>query len=1531
MDNSWELFFQNYVNTVKSEQLPVKLPRFDLELSELAGAAADWCNQYLKDRQCPMDLIVRLTQKVINELRVPWTVQPEEFGYRSEKKDYQSLWLMQQVIKKLNDVCLNDGSIIIEKHPRLNSSIWWSSFVLKNTRRTMEDYISVVPYLHTLFDQENSIGEASFYAVYDGHNGHDAAVYSSIYLYQFLVQSKYYPSDPEHAFFDAFNTTDKMFSCKTDKYNLVSGTTAVCVLHRLQEKKIYIAWVGDSLATLWKNSTPLSLVNKHVPQRHDEAQRIATEGGIVIDCQGIYRVDGQLSVSRAIGDVRYKPYISAVPEMRCLVLDGNEEFLVLGSDGLWDHVDIDDIADTLYEELMETDGDPTGVCNKLAFKAKAQGSKDNISVITVFLQDPKQLVARRKADIMETAMEQRNSLSSSYGQDTSGFGPETDVDTPDEPIGHSKPKVVADEGEVNESGEDSEDGGGWNYYTNGNGQRYSENDHNNEADEMDRKLNPDAPEFVPVASPPTHFDNHLQRFLDTANDDFISSSPQKFRETIENVDLPDENDFACDVKAADLSKLDNAYETKGEFDLINGVKPLDNELNGGHHEHENIKRDIATELFGSDMIGNNENNFVTTNGDDFDDFRRIPDDQQNDGPLDLNRARNLFDGVVDNVDPYTSLIETVSKQEDFNPFIAEKVEEELNASFTENSLNSVEFKVNGSGCDDALECKNESVDTFNKSEVNGTDDLVALQPDEENVNSTNIFDSQIPDDSISTANATLGSIVPQLDESDVTTTNVYDGDSTINVGGYEDRKLDDSISTTDAMMGSEPNTPMRMVNQSTFESDNSGDEGVDQAVVDSWKDSTVYENKENDDPYCMDQTAVEDPEGIIPQVTAKKVPIEEELHQIVEDKIELVQTGEKLPVEELTCLKTTAAKIENSFYEQQDLPESDFTSSTHEALMNAAVHNLTKDIPEVDSSIQHSYTQEQECEDSDVDEVKCHAESLNKFQYENEPVHDKSDGFKFEKNNSVYNEFEDNQDHNNFESTPIYSENFKDQYHHNDFESNQNHSDDINNINHDASEPAQNHYDNLIEQKHNDNFEKNEVDQSHLNHRLVDNFEAEQFVQSKEVLQEHDNREVDSDEEMNSSMIIHSDVESNPPQPYCSEVNTMAVDPDMMSQSMTFEENFQNRSMSDSLYVMETSSDYFGDLQKSTTHHEESRKPEEQVESSVTKEPELVVPESNPEVINESFKSEEIQPELFQASKDTVPEPKADEQKESSNVSGVAITAAAAGAVVAAVATGAVTIATKKSPSSTAVKKPESAAKTKTATTKVPPKLLASKSSAAAPIKKTTAATKPKTATSTSFSSRPISAPSRPTTTSRISTTLKSTTATTTKTATKPAVSKTSVTTPRPTSAAPKTPTTPRTSTTLKTSITPKTPTSPRTATTATLKTTPTLKSTTTFRTSLASKQTLTNGTAKPPSRPISAALKKPLTNGTTKLTNGDTSKPALSKGPVNLATRTSLAPPKLPPKAKTTPKTTVAPPSMPGPIRRPTASAPKKTETASS
>lgn len=51
MDEQWQTFFEKFPETVTGgNQLPVKIPRFDLALGDLDGAAADWCHQYLKDR-----------------------------------------------------------------------------------------------------------------------------------------------------------------------------------------------------------------------------------------------------------------------------------------------------------------------------------------------------------------------------------------------------------------------------------------------------------------------------------------------------------------------------------------------------------------------------------------------------------------------------------------------------------------------------------------------------------------------------------------------------------------------------------------------------------------------------------------------------------------------------------------------------------------------------------------------------------------------------------------------------------------------------------------------------------------------------------------------------------------------------------------------------------------------------------------------------------------------------------------------------------------------------------------------------------------------------------------------------------------------------------------------------------------------------------------------------------------------------------------------------------------------------------------
>lgn len=48
------------------------------------------------------------------------------------------------------------------------------------------------------------------------------------------------------------------------------------------------------------------LTKDHSPVREDERSRVEAAGGYVLDSGGVARVNGELAVSRAIGDVKLK-------------------------------------------------------------------------------------------------------------------------------------------------------------------------------------------------------------------------------------------------------------------------------------------------------------------------------------------------------------------------------------------------------------------------------------------------------------------------------------------------------------------------------------------------------------------------------------------------------------------------------------------------------------------------------------------------------------------------------------------------------------------------------------------------------------------------------------------------------------------------------------------------------------------------------------------------------------------------------------------------------------------------------------------------------------------------------------------------------------------------------------------------------------------------------------------------------------------------------------------------------------------------
>ena len=89
----------------------------------------------------------------------------------------------------------------------------------------------------------------------------------------------------------------------------------------------------------------VALSEDHKPLADTERQRIEAAGGTVNDVGGVARVNSNLNLSRAIGDLKYKgnkdltpdkQVITAQPDVRIFELTKEDRFFVLACDGIWD-------------------------------------------------------------------------------------------------------------------------------------------------------------------------------------------------------------------------------------------------------------------------------------------------------------------------------------------------------------------------------------------------------------------------------------------------------------------------------------------------------------------------------------------------------------------------------------------------------------------------------------------------------------------------------------------------------------------------------------------------------------------------------------------------------------------------------------------------------------------------------------------------------------------------------------------------------------------------------------------------------------------------------------------------------------------------------------------------------------------------------------------------------------------------------------------------------------------------------------------
>uniref|UniRef100_A0A8C5P7M9 Protein phosphatase 1E n=1 Tax=Leptobrachium leishanense TaxID=445787 RepID=A0A8C5P7M9_9ANUR len=292
------------------------------------------------------------------------------------------LKLAHAVFSKLHEVCcswVKDFPTQRKPHVYFDTSI----HAIKNMRRKMEDKHVCIPDFNILFNLEDQ-EEQAYFAVFDGHGGVDAAIYAAIHLHVNLVRQEIFPQDPAEALCRAFRTTDECFVKKAAREKLRCGTTGVVAF--LRGNMLHVAWLGDSQVMLVRRGQAVELMKPHKPDREDEKHRIEALGGCVV-WFGAWRVNGSLSVSRAIGDAEHKPYICGDADSYNTVLDGSEDYLILACDGFYDTVNPDEAVKVVSDHLKENNGDSSMVAHKLVASARDAGSSDNITVIVVFLRD----------------------------------------------------------------------------------------------------------------------------------------------------------------------------------------------------------------------------------------------------------------------------------------------------------------------------------------------------------------------------------------------------------------------------------------------------------------------------------------------------------------------------------------------------------------------------------------------------------------------------------------------------------------------------------------------------------------------------------------------------------------------------------------------------------------------------------------------------------------------------------------------------------------------------------------------------------------------------------------------------------------------------------------------------------------------------------------------------------------------------------------------------------------------------------------
>ena len=255
------------------------------------------------------------------------------------------------------------------------------------------------------FIEKNFLNEKNqfFIGICDGHGeqGHLISSYISKCLPNFLADIS------DKNIISSFNSLNQNIVQNSKIDCSLSGSTCTSII--LNQEKIISINLGDSRTVLARNENgkyiAINLSNDHKPNIKEEKKRILINGGRIkpfydditkkfLGPDRIWLRDDDLpglAMTRSFGDtIAHSVGVISEPEIKRYEFNGNEKFIVLASDGIWEYITSEECVN-IIKDFYEKNMDAIGAIHYIMNEAFNRWKKydeiiDDITIIVIFFE-----------------------------------------------------------------------------------------------------------------------------------------------------------------------------------------------------------------------------------------------------------------------------------------------------------------------------------------------------------------------------------------------------------------------------------------------------------------------------------------------------------------------------------------------------------------------------------------------------------------------------------------------------------------------------------------------------------------------------------------------------------------------------------------------------------------------------------------------------------------------------------------------------------------------------------------------------------------------------------------------------------------------------------------------------------------------------------------------------------------------------------------------------------------------------------------